>query len=271
MIKYFIILNIIISTISCADIEQTNSSYQKGYREKQLDEIIYAGSSCATNCIWSRYAIQQSAQTPTIECQEGPCACVKINDIYSKCEIENRPEQSIVDNNNNTNYNIPVILYYNQYNNNYHGASTCQNTSIAMVLSYLETKILPDDIYLQWGKDYAQSPSGLNLVYKFYATKTSINTYTNASPGDLINALNNGYIAIVHGYFTNYGHVLVVRGFDGEYYHVNDPAGIWKECFKCGYTGRYNGVTKYKKTEFEKAVFTSNGINYLPGWIHLIK
>lgn len=263
-------LVILINIIACADIDPSNDITQKDFREKNLDEIIHIGSSCSSGCIWSLYAVQQNAQDASAECQEGPCACVTINDIYSKCNIAKSPEQHITEN-DGVAYNIPVMLYYNQYNNQYHAASTCQNTSIAMVLSYLETKIMPDSIYMQWGKDYAQSPSGLNAVYRFYASKTEINTYINASPGDLINALNNGYIAIVHGYFTSYGHVLVVRGFDGEHYHVNDPAGIWKECFKCGYTGSYNGVTKYKKTEFEKAVFTSNGVNYLPGWIHLIK
>ena len=58
----------------------------------------------------------------------------------------------------------------------------------------------------------------------------------------MIQALQAGYVAIVHGYFTNYGHVLVVRGYKDGRYYVNDPAGRWSECFKCGYTtGDYNG------------------------------
>ena len=35
-----------------------------------------------------------------------------------------------------------------------------------MVLSYFENNIHPDSIYNDWGKDYAQSPSGLNAVYE---------------------------------------------------------------------------------------------------------
>lgn len=270
MIKYFMTLVILINIIACADIEPINTSEQKDFREKKLDEIIHAGSSCASGCIWSLYAVQQEAQGPSTDCQEGPCACVTINNIYNRCNISESPEHHVIDS-VEVAYNIPVMLYYNQYDNQYHPASTCQNTSIAMILSYLEAKIMPDTIYIQWGKDHAQSPSGLNSVYRHYAENTEINTYINAAPDDLISALNNGYIAIVHGYFTSYGHVLVVRGFDGENYHVNDPAGVWNECFKCGYTGRYNGITKYSKSEFEKAVFTSDGIHYLPGWIHLIK
>ena len=141
-----------------------------------------------------------------------------------------------------------------------------------MVLSHFENSIHPDKIYKDWGKDYAQSPSGLNAVYSSYATRSNIITYTNASPEELKAALKSGYIAIVHGYFTGFGHVLVVRGYEDGRYYVNDPAGKWAECFKCGYdsTNDLNGVTSYSESSLEAAVFTSDGYNYLPGWIHLI-
>mgnify|MGYP001225817896 FL=1 len=139
-----------------------------------------------------------------------------------------------------------------------------------MVLSYFEEKIYPDSIFELWGKDIAQSPAGLNQVYSHYSKKSKIETNINASPDDLKNALLKGEIVIVHGYFTEYGHVLVVRGFDGDKYFVNDPAGMWSECFKCGYSGSKNGITSYNKKDFEDAVFTSDGKSYLPGWIHTI-
>ena len=140
-----------------------------------------------------------------------------------------------------------------------------------MVLSYYERKIHPDVIFGKWGKDVAQSPSGLNLVYSDYASNSTIRTYTNATPENLRDFLRRGFTAIVHGYFTQYGHVLVVKSFDGNFYYVNDPAGQWKGCFKCGYNGSYNGVTRYPKEAFENALFTSDGYSYLPGWIHIIK
>ena len=137
---------------------------------------------------------------------------------------------------------------------------------------YFENSIHPDTIYKSWGKDYAQSPSGLNAVYSSYATRSNITTYTNASPEELKAALSSGYIAIVHGYFTGFGHVLVVRGYENGRYYVNDPAGKWAECFKCGYnsTNDLNGVTSYSESAFDAAVFTSDGYSYLPGWVHLI-
>ena len=166
---------------------------------------------------------------------------------------------------------IKTLPYFNQYYNEFYGWATCQNTSIAMVLSYYERKIHPDVIFESWGKDIAQSPSGLNLVYSHYSSNSNIRTYTNATPENLKDFLNRGFTAIVHGYFTQYGHVLVVKSFDENFYYVNDPAGQWDGCFKCGYNGSYNGLTRYPKTAFENAVFTSDGYSYLPGWIHIIK
>lgn len=258
---------------SCSDNIEYNLS--SDYREKSFETIKYAGSYCSESCVWSKYAVDLNIQEKSADCVEGPCVCVKEGDVHTLCSASAEPEniwaqdsttqQSVETSTNN-------VPYYNQYDNINYPYATCQNTSIAMVLSSFQENIHPDDIFSRWGKDMAQSPSGLNYIYRHYATNSVISTYTNASPEDLKNALSQGYLAIVHGYFTSSGHVLVVKSFDGQSYYVNDPAGRWSECFKCGYsTGDYNGVTKYSKQSFENAVFTSNGSAYLPGWIHLIK
>ncbi len=273
--KYLIMLFLTFFTFSCSDQLSSYQGYEISYRDKSYSNTKHVGASCDDQCIYSSYAVTYNIQDKQYDCVEGPCVCVKEGDAYTLCDVNASPQnlweqqqtqqQSVLT-------QISSIPYYNQYDNINYPYSTCQNTSIAMVLSHFQYRIYPDEIFSRWGKDTAQSPSGLNYVYNSYSANSKINTYTNATPEDLTSALSQGYIAIVHGYFTSYGHVLVVRGYDSQHYYVNDPAGKWDGCFKCGYTsGNYNGVTKYLKKAFENAVFTSDGSSYLPGWIHLVK
>ena len=271
----FILLLTLLLT-SCA----SNDFYEKefDYRNKSNANKLHAGATCSNGCIWSTFAVSNQLQQASMQCQEGPCACVVQGNAGSLCEAKSLNESIIAEEPvPMTISGIKDIPYFNQYYNEFYGHATCQNTSIAMVLSYYEKSyylenIHPDTIYRSWGRSYAQSPSGLNAVYSSYAQNSQIITYTNATPEQLIKALEAGYVAIVHGYFTGYGHVLVVRGYENERYYVNDPAGRWAECFKCGYNSinDLGGVTSYSKESFEAAVFTSDGYNFLPGWVHLI-
>ena len=266
--KYIFI--VLLFLVCCAETDFTSS--EPDYRDKSYQNKTHAGSTCKTGCIWSTYAVANSIQPSSRQCEEGPCACVQSGNANNLCIIESDSTVSSSISQVSNISEIKSIPYYNQYYNENKGWATCQNTSVAMVLSHFENSIHPDKIYKDWGKDYAQSPSGLNAVYSSYATRSNIITYTNASPEELKAALKSGYIAIVHGYFTGFGHVLVVRGYEDGRYYVNDPAGKWAECFKCGYdsTNDLNGVTSYSESSLEAAVFTSDGYNYLPGWIHLI-
>jgi len=257
-------------SLSCADNYDFYENKSSDFRQKSYQEAKHAGSYCSDNCIWSKYAVDLNIQEGTSYCIEGPCACVENGNAYNLCDTD-IPISQTLEQHDVQNTEDKIIPYYNQYDNANYGWSTCQNTSIAMVLSYYENVIHPDTIFLKWGKDIAQSPSGLNRVYSDYSSKSIIRTYTDATPENLKDFLSRGFTAIVHGYFTQYGHVLVVKSFDGQFYYVNDPAGKWRECFKCGYDDSYNGITKYSKQAFENAVFTSDGSTYLPGWIHLIK
>ena len=267
MKKVFLFLFLL---FSCTDSLNNNQAEVIDFRDKSYENSKHVGSYCSENCIWSKYAVEMNVQEKSMTCVEGDCACVVTGDIYTLCDTQSDPSEVLFES-SQQNYNVKNIPYYSQYDNKNFGWATCQNTSIAMVLSYYENNIHPDTIYNDWGKDFAQSPSGLNRVYNSYANSSNISTFTNSTPENLRDFLNKGFTAIVHGYFTSYGHVLVVKSFDGEYYHVNDPAGVWQGCFKCGYNGSYNGVTKYPKNSFENAVFTSDGYSYLPGWIHIIR
>ncbi len=272
--KQKLVLLFSLLALNCSDELTGYQGYESDFRSKSYSEVKHVGATCNTQCIYSSYAVSYNIQEKQYDCIEGPCACVKEGNAHTLCSEQPQPEdlwiqQETLQNNVRQSIKIP---YYNQYDNINYPYSTCQNTSIAMVLSHFQYSIHPDEIFSRWGKNIAQSPSGLNQVYTHYAASSQINTYTNSTPEDLRTALDQGYVAIVHGYFTTAGHVIVVRGYDSQYYYVNDPAGKWDGCFKCGYTtGDYNGETKYSKQSFENAVFTSNGSSYLPGWIHLIK
>jgi len=262
MLKYTItVLFLLISCSVNEDADFKKSSFKK------IDKIM-SGSSCNDKCIWSTYAVNMNIQEGKYECSSGKCVCVKENNAYMLCEPAGFLNN--LENNDKSKNDILSIPYYNQYENEFYKSSTCQNTSIAMALSYFEYIISPDYIFSEWGKDIAQSPMGLNSVYSHYSKKSKIKTNTSASPSDLLKSLSNGNIAIVHGYFTSSGHVIVVRGFYNNRYHVNDPAGKWLGCFMCGYSSNNNGITSYSKEAFESAVFTSDGSTYLPGWIHII-
>ena len=262
--KKFFLITVIFLT-SCSTDNYSYKGYNSDFRNKSYLEAKHVGASCDNSCIYSSYAVNNNIQSKQYDCVEGPCACVKEGDAHALCASNSKPEnlwEQSSNNQQNANSQNISIPYYSQYDNINYPYSTCQNTSIAMVLSHFQNNIYPDEIFNRWGKDMAQTPSGLNYVYRHYATNSTINTYTNASPEDLRSALSQGYIAIVHGYFTSYGHVLVAKYFDGESYFVNDPAGRWNGCFKCGYSnGDYNGVTKYSKQEFENAIFTSSTCN----------
>ena len=169
--------------------------------------------------------------------------------------------------------NNSELPYFYQYDNYISPGSTCQNTSIAMLLAKYGWRGVPDDITREWGKDYAQSPQGLANVFNTIAQREGIRARIEpvlyGTLEELQRLLREGKPTIVHGYFTEYGHVLVATGFDGTSYTTNDPAGAWSESFMGGYLGAGSGRgVRYNKSAFELAVSTSDGHTYLPLWYH---
>jgi len=163
------------------------------------------------------------------------------------------------------------VPYFCQYENTLEPGSTCQNTSVAMVLKHYGWDGMPDTITAEWGKDSPQSPSGLAEVFNYFLTEealgVSLTPHTNGSFAGLRALLDAGKPVIVHGYFTQYGHVVVTVGYDATGYFVNDPAGQWSEVYQGGYSkycdyGYSGKAVHYGKATFEQAIGPDNTIWY---------
>jgi hypothetical protein len=168
------------------------------------------------------------------------------------------------------------VPYFYQYANSLSPGSSCQNTSIAMVLKHYGWKGTPDTITSAWGKNVAQSPAGLAQVFNSYAKSSGLSQslvpHTNGTIGGLKALLAAGKPVIVHGYFTGFGHVVVATGYANGTYYVNDPAGKWNQTFKGGYPygigGQVGKGIAYGAAAFEQAVATLNGSGFEPLWYH---
>ncbi len=163
------------------------------------------------------------------------------------------------------------VPYFCQYENSLYPESSCQNTSVAMVLRYYGWNGTPDTITAYWGKDHAQSPSGLAEVFNYYAAQAGLGVslvpHTTGSFAGLKALLDKGKPVIVHGYFTQYGHVVVTVGYDATGYFANDPAGQWSQVYQGGYTKYcdygYSGKSvHYGKAAFEQAIGPDNTLWY---------
>ena len=125
------------------------------------------------------------------------------------------------------------VPHLSQRNNKYARASTCNVTSVAMILKYYGVTgrtgepQLEDELYL-----YMQNAGMNRLVHthlaqvtRAYGIKTSFNTH--ASWDDVKRHLDSGNPVIISGHYTNSGHILVIRGYNEakRVFYVNDPWG----------------------------------------------
>jgi len=171
---------------------------------------------------------------------------------------------------------LPEVPYFYQYANDLYPSSTCQNTSVAMVLASYGWGGEPDDLTAEWGKDYAQSVSGLAALFNAEASRAGLGArLVGHSDGDLADVdalLDRGLPVIVHGYFTRYGHVLVLLGHDDGGYWVNARAGTWDQRFGGGYDGggepTAGGGIYYPKAGVGAATATWDGRTPAPIWYH---
>lgn len=72
------------------------------------------GSTCAPNCIWSKWAVSSGVQKLTHYCNGVGCACVVEGDIYSSCSLNNSLTE--------TEYSQPVEQQSSWEVNNYYNS-----------------------------------------------------------------------------------------------------------------------------------------------------
>lgn len=175
---------------------------------------------------------------------------------------------------------LPDLPYFYQYDNALYPGSTCQNTSVAMLLARYGWTGVPDDITAEWGKDYAQTPANLATLFNTLAAEAGISArltaHTDGTLAGLQALLDAGKPVIVHGYFTSAGHVLVALGYDADSYTVNDPAGTWAQTFMGGYpyssdTSTSGDHIRYDRDAFEDAIATWDGSAPAPLWYHELR
>jgi hypothetical protein len=163
------------------------------------------------------------------------------------------------------------MTYYSQYANRISPGGSCQNTSVAMVLEAYGVHVFPDEISQRFGTQYAQSPEGVADVFNTYAREEGIPqrmvAHRDGTVAGMNSLLDHGKPVIVHGYFTGSGHVVVATGRDADSYTVNDPAGVWSQRFKGGYSGSHDGRgVRYGADAFLDAVATWDGRTSAPLW-----
>jgi hypothetical protein len=126
-----------------------------------------------------------------------------------------------------------AVPYFYQYDNTHEPGATCGLTSTAMALGWWSGQPkTPDELYETYGKELAQSPSGIASIYAseglhgrstLTGTRAQIRTHLDA-----------GRPVVAHGYWTGSGHIVTIVGYDDEDWIVNDPAGDWYVCYGCG-------------------------------------
>ncbi|MEG3874932.1 C39 family peptidase [Microcoleus sp. AT8-B1] len=158
---------------------------------------------------------------------------------------------------------IKDVPYFSQLDNKFAPYTACNVTSLAMCLWYWgmrgrgSQRQFEDELYTRaldngwnrfttWGlKGLAESFDGIqdDLTEK-------------GTLKDIREAIDDGKLCIVHGFFTEVGHIMVVNGYTDSGFIVNDPYGEW-------YPGRYDrnepggNNKKGEGLEYSKRAITS--------------
>jgi uncharacterized protein YvpB len=162
--------------------------------------------------------------------------------------------------------NVP---YFSQRDNPRYSWSTCNVTSIAMVLYYYGLRSQSgrqlEDELLQWCFNYAGVGSQtehnvLTALIRAYGYKSSFSTTRHWS--EIKEELINRRPVVIGADLTPSGHVLTIIGYNKKGYIVNDPWGD-------AYTGYYN-------TEGRRLLYSYGYFNQVAGpdgnvWAHFIE
>lgn len=173
---------------------------------------------------------------------------------------------------------IQNVPYFYQRDNSLYGPTSCQNTSIAMLLKYYgATSVTSDKITIREeargyypGNKRAQSVDGLRAVFNenavVYGVSVRLQSTYSATEAQLKQVLASGKPVIGHGFTTSFGHVLVFLGYKDGYYYVHDPYGKWDQVpYSSGYTaGSTIGKTIRYSESAIRAAFLPDGMI----WMH---
>ncbi len=161
--------------------------------------------------------------------------------------------------------NVP---YFSQRDNPRFYWSTCNVTSIAMILSFYGARSRTggqlEDELLQWclnksGEGAQTNHNTLTELIQAYGYDSSFST--KYSWRDVKEELINGRPVVLCGYFTHGGHIVAVIGFTPDGFIVNDPWG--------------DALTGYSYTEGRKLLYPYDYCDRMCGpdgqvWAHFI-
>lgn len=171
------------------------------------------------------------------------------------------------------------VPYKSQLDNRYEPVSTCNVTSLAMVLEFYNIgytttmsgkKIrknkniqLEDELY-QYMIDKELNklyPEHLAQVARDYGIKDDFTVWGTIER--CIEHLNSGHPCIIHGYFTQPGHILVLIGHDSNGFFVHDPYG---EYFRTGYRTDLSGKNLHYSFDLIRRLCAYDG----QFWVHYL-
>lgn len=162
--------------------------------------------------------------------------------------------------------NIP---YKSQLDNEENPTGSCNVTSLAMCLQFLEAKRktgvgqFEDELY-RYAEDNGLSrhdPHDLAVIVERYGCRDDFRS--NATIAQVKEWLTDGKPIVIHGYFTTFGHIVVITGFDSTGFIVHDPYGEWTPY---GYRTDRSGQAVHYSYDMIKSLCIPDG----SFWVHFI-
>jgi len=161
------------------------------------------------------------------------------------------------------------VPYKSQLDNWYNPTGSCNVTSLAMCMQYLNIPRrdnigqYEDELY-----EYAlyrglsrHDPYDLAKIVRDYGGKDTFRE--NATIEEAKAWLAGGNPAVIHGYFTAFGHIIVLVGYNDRGFIVHDPYGEW---FSTGYRTDLSGAFKTYSYNLIRRTCIPDG-NF---WVHFI-
>jgi uncharacterized protein YvpB len=164
--------------------------------------------------------------------------------------------------------NVPFM---SQLDNYYNPTGSCNVTSIAMCLEYLNTPRKMSDAYRQFEDElyrwclqrgYSRhSPEDLARVVRDYGRRDEFTVWGTIERCQ--EHLRGGNPCVIHGYFTSFGHIIVLVGYDSKGFIVHDPYGEW---FWNGYRTDLSGAYLHYSYNLIRRTCIPDG----QFWVHYI-